>query len=272
MVSDGGTILRAGAVVHPNGDVSEAGMGLEQLDAEVFPLAAGDAITLGRFLSGPLAASIATDGTRQFAYCGARLSPCQTEALQKLGAAGGYVTLESPARFRSVICLPPAPAALVAGPHLRALADRLRSVGPAPHQRLAILPPRETERFSLTNRASLMAWLRAKKFTIIVPETLKFDELANWMAAAALLILADPEQAGLVSLCARDTKILEIAPEGWLGAHTRWFCQVFGLQWTPFLANAPAYPLLNAIPFGARVPLSYEIPIRALAKTLDALG
>jgi hypothetical protein len=265
-------MMRAGAVVHPTGEVSDEGPAGEQFDAAVFPLAAGDGISLGRFLSGPLAASIALGGSRQFEYCGAKLSPRQAEALRKLGAAQGYVTLEVPVRFRSVTSQPPGAHALAAGPHLRALADRLRSPATPQTQRLAILPPRETERFSLTNRASLIAWLRAKKINVIEPEAMKLDALANALAAAALVILADPEQAGLVSLCGPEAKILEIAPEGWLGANTRWFCQVFGLQWTAFLANPPAYPLLTAIPFGARVPLSYEIPIRALAKTVDALA
>jgi len=270
IVSEGGVIIRAGAVVHPNGEVFEDGVALEQRDADVFPLAAGEGVSLGRFILG-LAASIKTD-PREFEYCGARLSPPQAEILQKLGKADGYEPLSGTTRFRTAIKPAQDSAKSVPGSQLRALAGRLRAPAMAGNKRLAILPARETERFALTNRASLMAWLRAKKFEVIEPEAMPFDVTAGALAAAALVILADPEQAGLVSFCPPGAKILEIAPEGWLGARTRWFCQLFGLEWTPFLANAPAYPLLNALPFGARVPLSYEIPIGALAKTLDALG
>jgi hypothetical protein len=270
MVSQGRTITRAGAVAHLNGGVSDDGAGLEPRDATVFPLPAGDGIALGRFLSGPLAASVAMESSRPFEYCGARLSPRQAEVLRKLGKADGYLHLQGPARFRNVITEIPGMPDNAIGPHMRALAERLRA--PAKRdQRLAILPSRETERFSLTNRASLTAWLRARKLEVAEPEAMPFESLAMSLAGAALVILADPAQAGLLSLCAPGAKILEIAPEGWLCAGARGVCQVFGLEWTPFLANAPAYPLLNALPFGARVPLSYDIPIRALAKTLDAL-
>jgi hypothetical protein len=269
-VSDGQIITRPGAVVHPNGEVSEDDPAREQVESDVFPLPAGDEISLGRFLGGPLAASIAAGGGRQFNYCGVRLSLRQTEVLQKLGKAAGYVQLDVPARFRSVISQSPATPPNAAGPHVRALADRLRAPAAARNRRLAILPRRETERFSLTNRASLTAWLRAKKIEVIEPETMPLDATAAALAAASLILLADPGQSGLLSLCAPGAKILEIAPEGWLGANARCLCQIFDLQWIPFLANAPAYPLLAAIPFGARVPLSYDIPIRALAKTLDS--
>jgi hypothetical protein len=270
-VSDGGTLIRHGAIVHPNGQVFEDGAGLTQHEADVFPLAAGEGVLLGRFLAGPLAASIASADGREFCYCGARLSRRQAEVLQKLGKADGYITLEAPARFRTVISQTQESAHFIPGSYMRVLAGRLRGPAAAEYRRLAILPARETERFALTNRASLTAWLRAKKFEVIEPEAMAFDPLAAALAAASLIIVADPEQAGLVSLCAPETKILEIAPEGWLGASARGVCQNFGLEWIAFLANAPAYPLLHAIPLGARVPLSYEIPIRALAKTLDAL-
>jgi hypothetical protein len=271
IVSHGQTIMRTGAVVHPNGEVFEDGAGLDERDATVFPLAAGEALALGRFLAGPLAASVLAEGGG-FEYCGARLSARQAEVLRRLGKAEGYVQLQGPARFRGVISELPGTPANAVGPHMRALADRLRAPAAAPSRRLAILPMRETERFSLTNRASFTAWLRAKKVEVIEPEAMPFESTAAALAAASLAVLADPEQAGLLSLCAPGTKVLEIAPEGWLGAAARYVCQVFDLQWTPFLANAPRYPLLSTLPFGARVPLSYDISIRALAKTLDALG
>jgi hypothetical protein len=136
---------------------------------------------------------------------------------------------------------------------------------------VAILPARETERFALTNRASLTAWLRARKITIIEPETMQLGALADCLAAAGTVVLADPEQSGLLALCSPGAKILEIAPEGWLGVQARWLAEIFGLRWTAFFASAPGYPLLGELPFGALVPLSYDVPIRALGKTLDTL-
>jgi len=270
IASHGQIIHRAGAVVHPNGEVFDDGAASDERDTAVFALAAGEGISLGRFLAGPLAAGFAAESGRRFEYCGARLSARQAEVLRKLGKADGYVQLQGPARFRSVITEIQGSPASAVGPHMRALADRLRAPPGAGDRRLAILPVRETERFSLTNRASLTAWLRAKKVEVVEPEAMPLDATAASLAAASLIILSDPEQAGLLGLCAPGAKILEIAPEGWLGATARCVCQIFGLNWTPFLANAPAYPLLTAIPFGARVPLSYDIPIRALAKTLDS--
>jgi len=237
-------------------------------DEIVFTLAAGEKVSLGRFLSGGLASVPA--GT---VCCGAPLTPRQAEVLRKLGAFSGYITLASPTRFRTVLAAAPAGAAPadVPGPHIKTIADKLRSRSKITDAAVAILPPRETERFALTNRASLTAWLRARKITVIEPETMPLDALADCLAAAGTVVLADPEQSGLLGLCSPSAKILEIAPEGWLGVQARWLAEMFGLRWTAFLAAAPGYPLLGALPFGALVPLSYDVPIRALGKTLDTL-
>lgn len=131
--------------------------------------------------------------------------------------------------------------------------------------RIAILPPRETERFTLANRASLTAWLRAKRITIIdspTPEALK---------SATILLLADPSQCAMLAHCTKGTKILEITPAGWSSRAIRSQCAALGLRWTEFLATPPSYPILSPIPFGARVPLNYEIPIRGLSQILDQL-
>jgi hypothetical protein len=251
------------AVVHPDGTVTEGGPAPEIRDEIVFTLAAGEKISFGQFLTGGLACAPA-----RAVCCGAALSARQAEVMRKLGFFSGYVTLAAPARFRTVLS---ATAADVPGPHVKGIADRLRSKSPITEAAVAILPPRETEKFALTNRASLTAWLRARKIKVIEPEVMNLDALAECLAAAGIVVLADPEQSGLLGLCSPGAKILEIAPEGWLGVQARWLAQVFGLRWTAFLAAAPGYPLLGDLPFGALVPLSYDVPIRALGKTLDTL-
>jgi len=251
------------AVAHPDGTVTEGGSAPDMRDEIVFMLAAGEKVSLGRFLLGGPASVPA--GT---ACCGAPLTARQAEVLRKLGLFSGYITLSAPVRFRMVLA---AATADVPGPHIKGMAERLRRKTQITGAAVAILPPRETERFALTNRASLTAWLRARKITVIEPETMPLDMLADYMAAAGTVVLADPEQSGLLALCSTGAKILEIAPEGWLGVQARWLAEMFGLRWTAFFAAAPGYPLLGELPFGALVPLSYDVPIRALGKTLDTL-
>jgi hypothetical protein len=251
------------ATVHPDGTVTEGGPATETRDEIVFSLAAGEKISLGRFLTGGLAC------VPEGAVCGgAALTPSQAEVMRRLGFFAGYITLSAPARFRAVLA---AAAADVPGPHIKGIADRLRRKTPISGTAVAILPPRETEKFALTNRASLTAWLRARKITVIDPETMNLDALAECLAAAGIVVLADSEQSGLLGLCSPGAKILEIAPEGWLGVQARWLAEIFGLRWTAFFASAPGYPVVGELPFGALVPLSYDVPIRALGKTLDTL-
>jgi hypothetical protein len=260
----GADVLRSeSAVVHLDGTVTESGAAPEMRDEIVFTLAAGEKVSLGRFLLGGLAC--VPEGA---VCCGAALTARQAEVMRKLGFFSGYITLATPARFRAVLS---ATVADVPGPHIKGIAERLWSRSGMTGAAVAILPPRETERFALTNRASLTAWLRARRITVIEPEVMPLDALAECLAAAGIVVLADPEQAGLLGLCSAGAKILEIAPEGWLGVQARWLAEMFGLRWTAFLAAAPGYPLLGELPFGALVPMSYDVPIRALGKTLDTL-
>jgi hypothetical protein len=245
-------------------------MAAEHREVTVFMLEAGANVSLGRFLTGALA--LLDPPAAELEVCGAALTGQQGEVLRKLNLFSRYSVLNAPTSFRTVIRASPAAESAVPGPHIRGVAEKLRSGAAMTDARIAILPARETERFSLANRASLNAWLRAKKVTVIEPETMALKTFSDTLAAASVLILADPDQAGLLGLCSPGAKILEIAPEGWLGAQARCVADIFGLAYTPFLATAPSYPLLGSIPFGARVPLAYEIPIRALARTLDALG
>jgi len=254
----------ANAVVHPDGRVADDDAILTEQDAAVLALPAGSAVTTGQFLTGPLAAAFAANLTLSF--CGAPLSPRQTDILAKLGVLRGYIALSAPRRFTRVTA--PDIAAGAPGPLIKPLADSLRAPAGA-NIRAAILPRRETEKFRLTNRASLTAWLRAKQFTVIEPETTRLPELQSSLANASLLILADPTQSGLLGLCAQGTKILEIAPEGWLGVEARVMAAHFALDWTPFLAAPPSYPLQGPLPFGSLVPCGYEVPIRELAKVLE---
>jgi hypothetical protein len=262
-------VVTQGATLHPDGTITE-GLAAEHREATAFVLEAGENVSLGRFLTGALA--LLDPPAAELECCGAALTGQQSDVLRKLNLFSRYSVLNEPTSFRTVIRPAPAAASAVPGPHIRGLADRLRSTVPMAGTRIAILPMRETERFSLANRASLNAWLRAKKVTVIDPASMALKTFSDTIAAASVVMLADPEQAGLLGLCSPGAKILEIAPEGWLGADARCVAAIFDLAYTPFLATAPSYPLLGSIPFGARVPLAYEIPIRALARTLDALG
>jgi hypothetical protein len=193
------------------------------------------------------------------------------DVLARLGRLRDYVTISAPRRFRRIMvaslgqyCLPVST--------LRGIADQLRAPKAESGTRIAILPVRQFERFCLTNRASLTAWLRARHFTILEPETARLPDTLERLAAASLVLLADPRQAGLLGLCHPGTRVIEVAPEGWLSATAHYYCTVFGLDWRPFLASPPCYPLRGALPFGSLVPCSYEVSIRDLAGAIDTFA
>jgi hypothetical protein len=267
-VGEAATTIVENALIHADGRVSDADD--EALAGEggaVFVLDAGEAVSLGQFLTGPL--SIALERVESQRLAGPVLTPRQTDVLARLGRLRDYTPVTAPKSYQKVISAR-LPDGALPGPAVRLVADRLRQPAGAPGSAIAVLPVRQFERFGLVNRASLTAWLRAKRFTVVEPERLKLAELVELFAAAPVVLLADPRQAGLLGLCHPGTKILEIAPEGWLGAAGHYFSTLFGLIWQPFLADPPSYPLRSALPFGSLVPCSYEIPIRELAAALQA--
>jgi hypothetical protein len=259
------------ATIHPDGRVVAAAPDFGAIRNEaVIAVPAGEALSLGQFLLGPL--TMATPGPqpdKKLALCGAPLTPRQTDVLARLGRLRTYIPIDKPQTFREVISVPLEPGT-VPGPEICPLAESLRAPPTPRSGAVAILPRRTAEKFCLTNRASLTAWLRAKKIAIIEPESLRLADLTTALACAALVLLADPLQAGLLGLCHPGAKILEIAPEGWLGPEARCLSVLFGLDWTPFLAGPPRYPLQGGLPFGSLVPCSYEIPIRDLARALES--
>jgi hypothetical protein len=258
------------AVIDADGRVSrpdESGEPLLSADETVFALEAGEGTSLGQFLSGSL--NIALQSPDLDHLAGPALSPRQTDVLARLGRLRGYVPVTAPRAFRRVISADFVPGT-APGPSVRFVADKLRLPVQAQGAAIAILPVRQFERFGLVNRASLTAWLRAKRFTVVEPERSKLSELLELFAAAPVVLLVDPRQVGLLGLCNPGTKIVEIAPEGWLSATGHYLSTMFGLAWQPFLAAAPSYPLRGALPFGSLVPCSYEISIRELALALRA--
>jgi hypothetical protein len=258
--ADPGFTTYENAVLHPDGRITPHDPELAPRDQIIVALAAGAPIALGQFLTGGLGQAL----TLNQQLGGPPLTPRQTDVLARLGRLRDYIPIAAPQSFRAIL-------APNAAPPPRALADGLRAPAAPQTERIAILPIRETEKFCLANRASVSAWLRARKITIIDPEALRLADLLAALASASLILLADPRQVGLLPLCHPGTKILQIAPDGWLGAQARKFSETFALDWTHFLATPPTYPLRGALPFGSLVPCSYEIPIRELAKTLDSL-
>jgi hypothetical protein len=235
------------AILYPDGRLVGDAEGAPARDDIVAVLPAGSAVSLGQFLTGPL-----------------NMRP---PSPARLGLLRGYISIESPQKFREILVMPERPGE-IPGPYVKPIAERLRAPAVARAGMVAILPPRTDEKFCLSNRASLSAWLRARRVTLLDPESLRLADLAVSLAAAELILLADPRQAGLLGLCHPGGKVIEIAPEGWLGAEARCFCEMFGLDWQPFLASPPGYPLSGSLPFGSLVACSYEVPIRDLAKVL----
>ena len=275
------TIRGREIIAHPNATcLPDGGIGLDESTAPlvhetVFPLAAGRGVALGDFcasaLPGILAAQPFWPGSR---LVGAALTPAQHSVLARLGIAHAYRVLTEPASFATVLAARAAQAyAAPADVDYLALMDLLRNPPaanvPAP---VALLPAASGQkRFALRNRASLAAWLRARHFTLLEPDTEDFAQTASTLAQATLVLLAEPEQAGLLGLCPPETQVLEIAPEGWAGAKTRALCDALGLRWNLFLADPPAYPVLRALPLGASCALSYEVKLAALGRALEVV-
>jgi hypothetical protein len=152
-----------------------------------------------------------------------------------------------------------------------ALLARLRPPAqPGAPSGLAILP-RPGHRFSLRNQASVTAWLRARRIAVLDPDHTDFAQTAALLNAATLVLIAEPAQAGLLALCQPQTRVVELAAEGWAGARTRTLCAALGLDWRLFLGSAPAYPVLAPLPFGAPAPMAFEISIALLNKALSLL-
>jgi hypothetical protein len=259
-------------VIAADGGITSAEESLEACatanNTPVFWLEAGERISLGQFLVG--ASNIALQLPTYHRLAGPTLTARQTDVLARLGRLRDYAPITAPMSFHRVV-FARFRAGAVAGPVVRFVADQLRVGAEAPGAPVAVLPVRQFERFGLVNRASLTAWLRAKRFVIVEPERVKLAETLELFAAAPVVLLADPRQAGLLGLCNPGTKVLEIAPEGWLDATGHYFSTLFGLYWQPFLACPPSYSLRGALPFGSLVPCSYEIPIRELALALQTL-
>lgn len=255
-------------IISPDGDLLQRTESAEFFDQKAVPLRGLHHALTGEWLLELLAKSAWLEAEPGFQLCGPVLSPAQAQMLARLGQLDRYITLQAPARFRAIADIPPTrrpPASIYDA------AARLREAATIGNARIAILPQHETEHFALANRASLAAWARAKRFTLIIPEMMNFADLASTMATAALVMIADRRQTGLLTLSSPGANIIEIAPSGWRSITGRLLCEALGQNWLPCDAGPPSYKLLTPLPFGTRVPLSYEVPIGDLARLLQTL-
>lgn len=258
------------SVAHPDGRVTAAQHSGPPDPRTIFLLAAGAHVPLGQFMGGGVPAILAaTPDQRGAITAGGRLTPAQHDVLIRLGLAEAYLTLDRPTAFARILQITQD----IAGdePFLQ-MASRLRRPRTA-HvpATAAILPSPATARFTLQNRRSLIAWLRARHCLILAPDTADFEDTISGLARATRMIIADSTQAGLLGLCQPGTQILEIAPEGWTDRHIRTACLALGLDWHLFLATPPSYSLLRPPPLGMRAALGFEIPIAGLSRALVTL-
>jgi hypothetical protein len=257
------------AVCTPQGRVSHDPAPAEITSGKVFAVPAGADVPTGLWLSHVLPGIFKFFSEhREARLAGAALTAGQHDLLVRLGWQASYLTLTAPARFAEVLTISTDfDAGAFAG-----LIERLRPAQrPREASTLAILPAGAGETFSLRNRSSLTAWLRARRILLLPSDMVSFEARAASLASATQVLLADPAQAGLLGLCAAGTKVLELAPEGWVSGQVRAICQSAGLEWQLFLGTAPSYPVLKPASFGATSSLSYELPIATLGKTLAAL-
>jgi hypothetical protein len=245
--------------------------GPDCVPAAAFALAAGAPVSLGAFLDGALPGIAAAAPHWPDAYLAAAPpTPAQLAVLERLELAERVWPLLAPAAFQTGLLCDSGPAHGIPepAPYL-ALMHRLRAeLAPTVPFAVALLPSLTGQRFALRNRASLSAWLRARRFALLAPESDEFERTAAALARATLVLIADPKDAGLLGLCSPGAKILEIAPEGWASGKIRGLCEILGLRHALFLAAPPSYPLLRSLPFGAAAALSYDISIAALGQVL----
>lgn len=257
-----------------DGTLSPRGDTADSVPAAAFALAAGASVSLGQFLDGALPGIAAAAPAWPDAHLAAALpTPAQLAVLERLELAERVWPLAAPRRFQLGLRCDCGPAHGVpeAGAY-RALMHRLRAgVVPTVPFAVALLPALNSQLFALSNRASLSAWLRARRFALLAPESDAFEQTATALARATLVLIADPKDAGLLGLCSPGAKILEVAAEGWASGKIRGFCAMLGLRYELFLASPPSYPLLRNLPFGAAAALSYDIAIGALGQVLRVL-
>lgn len=259
------------ALCLPDGRIQPAAEPPPPHSGTVFALAAGPDISLASFLTARLPFIVAALPAWPGAHlAGAPPTPAQAGVLAHLGLTELHLPLAVPHPFHRVIDCRTTPehGAPADEDFIRMMSQLRAAPGSAAPTTVAILPGLSGQRFSLRNRASLSAWLRARRVGLLAPESEPFAATANTLANAAQVLIADTRDAGLLGLCARGTKILEIAPEGWAGGTIRTLCAALGLEWHLLLASPPSYPVLHNLPFGAATALSYDIPIATLAQTL----
>jgi hypothetical protein len=273
-IAEAGLALRENGVCQADGTVGPASLACDADDATAGALPAGWAMALGGFCSGALGAVLASSaqipGLR---LAGPAPTPAQAAILARLGLGDAHLPLTAPRRFARLLFCAALPAAAVpAGPTYLALMARLRDPPAATVPfAAAILPPPTGRRQALRNRASLAGWLRARRVRLLNPDDEDFAALAAALARTTLLIIADPAQAGLLGLCPKGTKILEIAPEGWAGPAIRGFAAALGLDWSLFLGSALSYPLSSPLPFGAATALAYDVPIATFSHAMSVI-
>ncbi len=239
----------------------------------VFWMPTGNHMALGRLLTDILPAwRAASRDLPALPLSGPALSTAEAGLLAALDLQDRFLTMTTPCRFERLIAAETLPAHLApADPDALALMERLRPPAqPGAPAGVAILP-RGTHRFWLRNQSSVAAWLRARRIAVIDPDHDEFSHTASLLSAATLVLLAEPAQAGLLAFCQPQTRIVELAPEGWAGASTRTLCAALDLNWRLFLGGPPTYPLSAPLPFGAPAPMAYELSILLLNKALSLL-
>lgn len=239
----------------------------------VFWLPTGHHVPLGSLLTDILPSwRAAARDLPELPLSGPAPSAAEAGLLAALDLQDRFLTVTAPCRFERLLAAAPLPPYVApADDDALALMARLRPPAqPGAPAGVAILP-RGTQRFWLRNQSSVAAWLRARRISVLDPDHDDFSHTAALLSAATLVLLADPGQAGLLAFCQPQTRIVELAPEGWAGARTRTLCAALGLTWRLFLGGPPTYPVSAPLPFGAPAPMAYELSILLLNKALSLL-
>ncbi len=241
---------------------------------EAIWIQAGRDISMGGFLSPNLAKTFTLmQSNPERRATGLPLSGPQFSCLCKLGISERYAAVSEtlPHQNGGVaedrrICGATTLGALIS------MMLALRSPEPITEPRLLlILPATSRSPIRLRNRGSISSWLRARRAVVLDPDTMPFEQLTHCLATASCIIIAAPEQAGVLGLCSPDVKVLELAPDGAALSSVKAACSVFGLDWSLCLGSSPEYSVLTGERAFEPAGLSFEVPIQDLAHALGEM-
>jgi hypothetical protein len=184
----------------------------------------------------------------------------------------GYVVIQKLTKFDLILSYPETPEYYISA-HSRViqLMDRLRGKVQGMN-RVAITCDPTDKLLTIRNWSSFTVALLEWWIIPLDLSAMSFSDLAETLASAELLIIANPSQVGLAGLCSPGAQVVEILPEGLVRTTLQTLCAAASLRWAPIFAQIPLDALSGEVGFISGSVPSFDVPISALGETLSSLG